>query len=139
MIPVVSRVWTSLASTDAALPWVLLPTILWLVQWAFRSKWPAAWQWAANLGPTGAAASKAWQALPSVVIGSVLCASATGLKPSDLALAAVVSCGAPVWHEVLKWLSAHVPAYQGGNYPAAGYSSPPPMPPAPPAMPTLPD
>jgi hypothetical protein len=131
LIPALARGWAALGQYDPALPWVLLPTLLWLGQWAVRCKWPGAWEALARLGPTGAAASKAWQALPSSVIGCVVCAATVGIAPRDLALAAVVSNAAPVAHELLRYVTERVPflpTYLGGNYPAAGSAAKPPTP-----------
>lgn len=136
-----ARAWYALESFNPAAPWVLLPILVWALNVAIRHVAPEAWQRFANLGPQAAAASKAWQTLPSVAFGAVLTAQATGLQPRDLAIGAAVCLFSPVLHEALVWVTARVPwlpDYLGGAWPAAG-KAPQPAPPPPTARPTLPD
>jgi hypothetical protein len=127
----VRTAWASLAATSPALPWVLIPTLAWLITWAVRTFYPTAWQRFADAGPVGAAASKSWQSLPVTVIGTAIGAVTAGLDPTDLCLAALASLLAPVWHEALHFVTARVPwlpTYFGGAFPAAGSAPRPEVP-----------
>jgi len=115
--------WAWLALTIHPLaPWFCVPALCWLVLWAVRTWAPGAWQWVADKGPIGAAASKCFQALPSVALGAIIVAFATGADVKLTVTGAVVALGAPLWHEVLRWASSKTPGptYLGGSYPAAG-------------------
>lgn len=119
--------WMVAVDVDPALPYAALPVAIWLATWAARRWWPGLWQWVARLGPVGTAASKAWQAVPSALLGAALAATA-GLNPQDVALAGMVSLAAPLWHELLKAATAAVPwlpNYLGGAFPAAGGAAQP--------------
>ena len=126
-------VWLWLYGIHPALPWALIPVAAWAVNWAIRSWQPGSRAWEAVTralpGAVGSLLSKAVQTLPSVAMGAIVTALASGLGLRQTVLGALVALGAPVWHEFLKAIP--VP-YVGGVAPAAGSAPLPPKPPLPP-------
>jgi len=115
-------VWLWLYSIHPALPWALIPLSSWLANWAIRRWSPTLWERCARLGPgaVGSMASKAFQALPSIVTGAIVSALASGLDLRQTVLGALVGLGAPIWHEFLKNMPG---PYRGGMPPAASDAS----------------
>lgn len=137
------QLWLAGEAYNPLVPYLVIPLVGWAINYFIRKKWPGAWERFARLGPVSRAASKAWQALPSTMIGAAVGAAATGLDPTDTGLAALAGLVAPVAHElgraVTTWINKRLPwfpIYYGGKWPAAGSSLPPPsvtatVPPAP--------
>ena len=95
---------------------VVLAFALWSAQWAVRRFAPKAWEFMADLiiadklkaGEVvtrfDLAFRKAWQAIPSAVVGAVALSVMGGGSFRDAALGAVYGLLAPALHEVLKAL-----------------------------------
>jgi hypothetical protein len=118
--------WLSTAIHPAA-PWLLVAVIPFGINWTVRTWAPEVWQTIAELGPVGRAASKAWQAIPSAIIGAIIVSLGTGADLKLAAVGALWALVAPVSHEILKAASlslaaatADRPIYIGGRWPAAG-------------------
>jgi hypothetical protein len=104
---------------DSVHPSLFLLTIafaLWGAQWAVRRWLPSVWEFAANLPwidklslgeqltRFDLAMRKAWQAVPSAVLGAVLMALATRGDLVDAGIGAAFGLLAPALHELLKAL-----------------------------------
>jgi hypothetical protein len=112
-----------LESIHPAAPAAALILIVWVLQYLVRRFVPDAWERVANLPfpngahrPAVALARKAWQALPSTLLGAFIGALSGSGNATDAVVGALVSLGAPILHEVVKALP--VP-YVGGKPPAA--------------------
>jgi len=120
--------WNWLELQHSALPWILIPVLAWLVNWAIRTWVPGLWEWLTDrIGPRRAGLfRKLVQAAPSVATGAVIVALAKGEPYGDIVQGALVALGAPLWHEVLKWATSKLPGptYRGGSFPAAGGAPP---------------
>ena len=121
--------WLWLATTVHPLaPWVAMVGLVFAALYAVRKWAPGVWQWAADKGPIGVAASKCFQALPSVLLGALIVSISTGADVKLTVIGAVTALAAPLGHEVLKWASSKTPGptYLGGSWPAAGSAPKPP-------------
>ncbi len=122
----IQSVWTWLElSFHPLAPWVVSIAIVFGVQWAIRKWMPSAWQVVADLGPAGKKASKAWQALPSVMLGAIVVSLGTGADLKLTVIGALTALAAPLGHELLRWGTSKMPGptYVGGSWPAAGSAS----------------
>ncbi len=105
-----ARAW--LEGIHPALPWALLTAGIWLFQYGVRREFPALWETIANFGPLAdyklqpavRLARKVWQALPSILLGAILSAAATGSDVGAIWLGALAGAIAPLKHELLKAL-----------------------------------
>jgi len=128
VIDAIQTAWAWLATMiHPVAPYVCVLAALFLVQWAIRTWTPHLWQACAEIGPAGKAASKAFQALPSVALAALVFSLGTGGDTALIVTGAVSALFLPVGHETLKWASAKLsdllpwlPRYYGGNWPAAG-------------------
>jgi len=109
-------------------PWIAMVGLVFALVYSIRKWVPGVWQWAANKGPIGVAASKCFQAAPSVLLGALIVSISTGADVKLTVIGAVTALAAPLGHEIMKWASARTPGptYLGGSWPAAGKAEPPP-------------
>jgi len=103
------HIW--LENLHPATPWALLTAAILVLQWGVRRAFPDLWERVANLPPNFeayqldglvAAARKAWQALPSVLIGALYSAAVSGGSFRELWIGALSGVLAPVSYEIAK-------------------------------------
>lgn len=134
MHDLITRAHDALASIHPLAPWLALTLAVFLPQYAIRKWRPLWWERFALLGPEAALASKVWQGLPSVLLGAVWAAFASGGDLRAAFYGALAGALAPLKHEALKRLPNSVVPYVGGSYPAASTAPRVPPPPVPPLV-----
>lgn len=114
MLPNISELFATLAAIDPRLPGAacaLVVLAIFLGSYGVRKRWPAAWEWGADLlpflrgdvGPVLRALRKLWQAVPSAVSGAALTSLAAGASVKAAVLGALLGLLPPVMHELGKW------------------------------------
>lgn len=132
MHDLITRAYAALASIHPLAPWLALTLAIFAPQYAIRKWRPLWWERFALLGPEAAMASKVWQGLPSVLLGALWAAFASGGDLRAAFYGALAGALAPLKHEMLKRLPNSVVPYVGGSYPAASTA---PRTPPPPVLP----
>lgn len=127
-----ARDW--LAAIHPLAPWLALTLAIFSPQYAVRKFRPLWWERFALLGPEAALASKIWQGLPSVLLGALWGAYASGGDARVAFYGALAGALAPLKHELLKRIPNSVIPYVGGSYPAASTAPRKPPPSVPPAL-----
>ena len=134
MHDLLARAHAALAAVHPLAPWLALTLAIFTPQYAVRKWRPLWWERFALLGPEAALASKIWQGLPSVLLGAVWAAFASGGDLRAAFFGALAGALAPLKHEALKRLPNSVVPYVGGSYPAASTAPRVPPPPVPPLV-----
>jgi hypothetical protein len=118
-----------LAQVHPDFPWVCLTVLIWLVQYLTRRFAPKVWVVAFSWMPTDLPdmIQRIVQGLPSVLVGALIPAIASGGNPKQALLGALFGAFAPLWHHILKSLPG---PYQGVLTPPAAAPAPPADPPA---------
>lgn len=134
MHDLITRAHAALASIHPLAPWLALTLAVFAPQYAVRKYRPLWWERFALLGPEANLASKVWQGMPSVLLGAVWAAFASGGDLRAAFYGALAGALAPLKHEALKRLPNSVVPYVGGSYPAASTAPRTPPPPVPPLV-----
>lgn len=119
MHDLIARAYAALAAIHPLAPWLALTLAVFAPQYLVRKYRPLWWERFALLGPEAAMASKVWQGLPSVLLGALWAAFASGGDLRAAFYGALAGALAPLKHEMLKRLPNSVVPYVGGSYPAA--------------------
>lgn len=134
MHDLIARAYTALSAVHPLAPWLALTAAIFAPQYAVRKYRPLWWERFALLGPEAALASKIWQGLPSVLLGALWAAFASGGDLRSAFYGALAGALAPLKHEALKRIPNNLLPYVGGSYPAASSAPRTPPPPVPPAL-----